>query len=109
MIMNDTIHDTLKDQFREIYDPELGISIVDLGLIRHIEVQADGNMEIDMTLTSPACPIGPELIQKVKDTGNKMAGIHNVNVHMTFSPPWNPDLDPTNDGKFQLSMLRYAY
>ena len=99
------MHEDIMNQLKQIIDPDMGISIVDLGLIRDISLQDDGEVEIKMTLTSPGCPIGPELMRAVKHLAEKVDGVQNVTVQLVFSPPWNPDRDATQDGKFQLSML----
>ena len=99
------MHQEIMTQLKQIIDPDLGISIVDLGLIREITLSDDGNAEIKMTLTSPGCPIGPELMRAVKHFAEKVEGVKSANVRLVFSPPWNPDRDATQDGKFQLSML----
>ncbi|MBN2343469.1 MAG: metal-sulfur cluster assembly factor [Deltaproteobacteria bacterium] len=99
--MEEQIMETLK----QVYDPELDISVVDLGLIRKIDISAEGDVKIDMTLTSPACPMAPQLIEAVKHMAGKAEGVQNVDVHMVFRPPWNANTDPTDSGKFQLSML----
>ena len=99
-------NEKIMHELKKIIDPELGISIVDLGLIRKIDMLNDGFVNIEMTLTSPGCPIGPELMQAVNYFAGKVEGVRNVEVKLVFSPPWNPELDATQDGKFQLSMLR---
>ncbi|MBN2718430.1 MAG: metal-sulfur cluster assembly factor [Deltaproteobacteria bacterium] len=99
------MNDSIMNQLKNVIDPELGISIVDLGLIRKIELSEDGNASIDMTLTTPGCPIGPQLMAAVKYHAEQVDGVCSAEVHLTFSPPWNPDRDATQDGKFQLSML----
>ncbi|MGD0518456.1 MAG: metal-sulfur cluster assembly factor [Thermoguttaceae bacterium] len=79
---------------RQVRDPELMVNIVDLGLIYGIEVdEADekSNVRVSMTMTTPACPFGPELIREVKEVLSGMEGVATVDVQITLSPPWTPD------------------
>lgn len=70
-------------------DPEINISIVDLGLIYKIELKKDA-VKITMTLTSIACPLGPMIQDEIKE-GLKELGIKKVNIKLVFDPPWNPE------------------
>jgi metal-sulfur cluster biosynthetic enzyme len=99
------MQDKIMDELKQIIDPELGIAIVDLGLVRKVDIGEEGKVNVEMTLTSPGCPIGPQLVQAVKYHAGNVDGISQVDVKLVFSPPWNPDRDATPDGKFQLSML----
>lgn len=79
---------------RQVHDPELMVNVVDLGLIYGIgvdEVDGKTNIHIIMTMTTPACPFGPELIQNVKDVVGNLEGAGKVDVEITLSPPWSPD------------------
>ncbi len=80
---------------RQVHDPELFVNIVDLGLVYEVQVtERDGKCDISvkMTMTSPACPAGPELIRDVKDVLSSLGEeVGNVNVEMVMSPPWTPD------------------
>jgi len=80
---------------RQVTDPELFVNIVDLGLVYEVEVaQRDGKTDIrvKMTMTSPACPAGPELIREVKDVLATLGEeVGNVTVEMVMAPPWTPD------------------
>ena len=73
-----------------IEDPEIHIGLVDLGLIYDVDVQDDGTVKIAMTLTSPMCPIGPELVEKIKSATLELDGINNVKVDIVWDPPWDP-------------------
>lgn len=75
---------------KKIIDPELGINIVDLGLIYKIEVKENKAM-ILMTLTSPACPYGDTLVTSVREIAQKVNGIKGVKVKVTLIPPWSTD------------------
>ena len=79
------------EALREVYDPELHYNIVDLGLVYDIDV-ADGDVHVLMTLTTPACPIGPMIIEQVQELLGIMPGIKDVDVEFTFEPPWTPEM-----------------
>jgi len=83
--------EVVRDSLREVYDPELHYNIVDLGLVYDIDV-ADGDVHVLMTLTTPACPIGPMIIEQVQELLGIMPGIKDVDVEFTFEPPWTPEM-----------------
>jgi metal-sulfur cluster biosynthetic enzyme len=86
--------ETILDAMRQVRDPELMVNIVDLGLVYGIgvdEVDGKSNVRIIMTMTTPACPFGPELIQEVRDVVGDLEGVGQVDVEITLSPPWTPD------------------
>ncbi len=76
-----------------VKDPELMMNIVDLGLIYDVEITPEKTVEITMTLTSPGCPAGPEIITNVqRETHVAFPDVEEVNIHLTWSPFWNPDM-----------------
>lgn len=77
---------------KTVYDPEIPVNVYDLGLIYEVDVSADGKVGIVMTLTSPNCPVAESLPAEVKDTVADLPGITNVEVNMTFDPPWDRDM-----------------
>lgn len=84
-----------EEQVREalstVNDPELGFNIVDLGLVYGIEI--DGSkVDVEMTLTSMACPLGPQMVAEAREAVMKLDGVEDVNVRVVFSPPWSPDM-----------------
>lgn len=81
--------DQLWSKLRYVNDLDLGVNIVDLGLVYDVRVTGS-RVDVDMTLTSPACPYGPYLIQQVKDTLLGFGGITDVDVHTIWEPPWDP-------------------
>lgn len=82
--------ETILEKLRPIEDPEIGLSIVDLGLIYDIEIVDNRTVNITMTLTTPACPYGPILLTKVQDTIREIDGVEKATVAMVWEPPWNP-------------------
>ena len=92
----------------EVEDPELEISIVELGLVYDVRIEQKAGQthaEIDMTLTSPGCPVAPELMAAVHRAALTTEGIDSVHVNLTFSPPWDPKIHATEDGKFELGVF----
>jgi metal-sulfur cluster biosynthetic enzyme len=77
----------------KVRDPELMMNIVDLGLIYNINVTENKTAEITMTLTSPGCPAGPEIITSTqRETHKAFPDLEEVNIHLTWTPFWNPDM-----------------
>ena len=95
--------DTIREVLKEVYDPELNYNIVDLGLIYNIDVNDAGKVDVLCTLTTPACPIGPMLIEQIQDNINLVPGVKDVDVELTFDPPWNPD-KMSDDAKAHLGI-----
>ena len=89
----------------KVKDPELMMNIVDLGLIYEVEVTDEKSAEITMTLTSPGCPAGPEIISDVqRETHVAYPELDEVNVHLTWSPFWNPDM-MSDDARDELGIF----
>ena len=78
------------EEIKKIYDPEIPVNIYDLGLIYKIQVSND-NVDIDMTLTSPNCPVAESLPNFVKDNILKIDGIKDVDLKLVWDPPWTKD------------------
>lgn len=79
------------ERLKHIYDPEVGINIVDMGLIYSLDI-ADNKVEITMTLTSPGCPAGPQILSQVDSQVKTLDGIEEVDIKVVWSPPWSPDM-----------------
>ena len=83
---------------KTVYDPEIPLNIYDLGLIYGIEISDDGKVHILMTLTAPGCPIADSLIYEIKDRLMQLEGVKDVDVELTFDPPWSLERI-TDEGK----------
>ena len=94
-----TVED-VQEALTNVIDPELGLDFVELGLVYEIEVDGQ-DVNITLTLTSPGCPIGPQVSDQMKEFVGELDGVENVHPHMTFNPPWTPDL-MSEDAKFAL-------
>lgn len=84
-----------------IPDPEIGISIVQLGLIYEIEVSREGDVRIVMTLTSVGCPLFDQIAGPIREELGKIRGVKKVEIDLTFEPPWTPDT-MSKEAKLQL-------
>ena len=100
--MGNITQDQVYGALKEVYDPEIPVNVVDLGLIYEVDID-DDNVNIVMTLTAPGCGMGPYIAQQAEWAVAEVEGIKNVSVDITFDPPWNPDLI-TDDGKMTLGM-----
>jgi metal-sulfur cluster biosynthetic enzyme len=88
------------EALRPIKDPEVHISIVDLGLIYGVDIEEDGKkLNVRMTLTSPMCPVGPELVAMVKATAECMEEVDEATVEMVWKPAWDPKEMASDDAK----------
>ena len=76
---------------KTVYDPEIPVDIYELGLIYRLEVDDDRNIEVDMTLTAPGCPVAGEMPGWVQNAVSAVEGVSDVEVNMVFDPPWTPD------------------
>ena len=94
-----TIED-VQEALTNVIDPELGLDFVELGLIYDIEVD-DGEVFVSFTLTSPGCPIGPQVAEQVEEFVGELDGVTAVHPKMTFTPAWTPDR-MSEEAKFAL-------
>ena len=88
--MNDLKESIIKE-IKKIYDPEIPVNIYELGLIYNIKVNEDKKVDIEMTLTSPNCPVAESLPNEVKQNILKVAGVKDVDLKLVWDPPWTPD------------------
>lgn len=100
--------DTIREALKGVVDPELFVNIVDLGLIYEIKIvdQPEGksNVVVEMTMTSPACPAGPQLLSQSHDVVRRLDGVSEVDVKLVMEPPWTPDR-MTEDARDQLGIF----
>ncbi len=83
-------HDAVLEALRTVKDPELNVNVVDLGLIYTIQTR-ESEVDVEMTLTSPACPAGPEIIRDAVGAIERLEGVAKANVKLVMSPPWTPE------------------
>jgi len=87
--------DLVRKALKGVKDPELGLNVVDIGLIYDVKVSDEGEVHITMSLTSPGCPSGPEIVGDVKQVVADLEGVNGVEVELVWEPYWTPDrIDP---------------
>lgn len=89
---------------KEIYDPEIPVNIYDLGLIYEIDVKDNQNVDIEMTLTAPNCPIADQIFDEVKEKVSQVKDVKNVELKLVFDPPWTTEM-MTEEAKLELGFL----
>jgi metal-sulfur cluster biosynthetic enzyme len=82
--------DQVRDALRQIEDPEIGLNIIDLGLVYDIEVEG-GKVTVRMTLTSPGCPVGPQILNGSKMVVQDLEGVEEANIELVWQPFWTPE------------------
>jgi metal-sulfur cluster biosynthetic enzyme len=92
--------DDVLEALSNVIDPELGLDFVELGLVYELEIEG-GRVTITFTLTTPACPIGPQVSEQMQEFVGELPGVEEVVPNMVFSPPWTPD-KMSEDAKFAL-------
>ena len=88
VVSSDEVYQALKT----VYDPEIPVNVVDLGLIYDVQVSDDSNVFVQMTLTFPGCGRGPHIAQQAEWAIQDLDGVEEVEIELTFDPPWSPDL-----------------
>ena len=83
--------DLIREMLKDVIDPELGVNIVDLGLVYDFNISENNDVEVVMTLTSMGCPLGPVITQEVRSALSGLMGIGDTSVKIVWSPPWSPD------------------
>jgi len=87
--------DQVRDALRAVKDPELNLNVIDLGLVYEVEVSEAGEVHVEMTLTSPGCPVGPEMLADAQGVLEKLEGVKKVDVELVWEPYWTPEkMDP---------------
>jgi metal-sulfur cluster biosynthetic enzyme len=93
----------VREALKDVFDPELRMSIVELGLIYDVSID-DGKVHVTYTLTSPGCPLGPVIDGQIQDVLTDLPGVKEVVSELTFSPPWDPRTMASDDVKMQLGI-----
>jgi metal-sulfur cluster biosynthetic enzyme len=102
---SDVRADVVRQQLRSVVDPELGIDIIELGLVYGVDIEGDGKVNVRMTLTSPACPLGAVIQAQVHTALTKLPWVKEPNVQLVWSPRWDPHQMATEDARMQLGIL----
>jgi FeS assembly SUF system protein len=98
------LREPIIEALRQVHDPEIPVNIYDLGLIYRIDIAANGDCHIDMTLTAPACPVAGMMPVMVKDALGQVEGVGDVQVELVWDPPWTQD-KMSEEAMLQLGLL----
>lgn len=93
--------DDVREALENVIDPELGLDFVELGLVYDIEIDDAGEVTVTFTLTTPGCPIGPQVSEQMEEFVGDLPGVTKVHPKLVFTPPWTPEL-MSEDAKFAL-------
>jgi FeS assembly SUF system protein len=100
----DRITDGLIQELKKVYDPEIPVDIYELGLIYKVDINDDRHVDIEMTLTAPACPVAGEMPGWVEDAARKVEGVKSAKASLVFDPPWDPSR-MSDEARLALNML----
>jgi FeS assembly SUF system protein len=98
------LEDKIVDILKTIFDPEIPVDIYELGLIYEVRISKEGVVELDMTLTSPNCPVAESLPKDVKEKVESVEGVSEAHVNIVFDPPWDKDM-MSEEAKLELGFL----
>jgi FeS assembly SUF system protein len=98
------LYDSVVNACRTVFDPEIPVNIYDLGLVYAIEIGPENEVQILMTLTAPGCPVAGEMPGWVAEAVEPLAGVKQVNVEMTFDPPWGMDM-MSDEARLELGFM----
>jgi len=99
-----TLYDPVVEACRTVFDPEIPVNVFDLGLIYTIEINDQGEVAIAMTLTAPGCPVAGEMPGWVSAAVESVAGVKQVDVQMTFDPPWGMEM-MSNEARLEMGFM----
>lgn len=94
----------INNVYRNTYDPEIPVNIYELGLIYDTKISEDGKVHVLMTLTTPNCPVAESLPQQIKEEIGFLTGVKEVDLEITFDPPWDKDM-MSEEAKLELGLL----
>ena len=98
------LENTIVDVLKSIYDPEIPVDVYELGLIYEVKIDKDANVQIEMTLTSPNCPVAESMPKEVEDKVAEIPAVKSSKVNIVFDPPWDKDM-MSEEAKLELGML----
>lgn len=103
MTQNQELKGKIVDMLKTVYDPEIPVDIYELGLVYTVDIDEQSNVRVEMTLTSPACPVAGSLPVEVEHKTRSVDGVNDVNVEVVWDPPWTPDM-MSEAAKLELNM-----
>lgn len=86
------IEEKIVDMLKTVYDPEIPVNVYDLGLIYKIDLKEDGDLDMDMTLTAPACPAADFIMEDVRQKVESVTGVNSANINLVFEPVWDQSM-----------------
>jgi len=98
------IEQDIVSALKQVFDPEIPVNVYDLGLIYKIEVNEAFDVDVDMTLTAPNCPMADDLINDVKNAVKGISGVRSVGINLVFDPPWSRDM-LSDEAKLDLGLI----
>lgn len=98
------LRDKIEDTLRTVFDPEIPVNIMELGLVYKIDIKDNNDVQVTMTLTAPACPVAGDILFEVETKVKAIEGVGDVHVHLTFDPPWNKEM-MSEEAKLELGYL----
>lgn len=98
------LENKIVEVLKTIYDPEIPVDVYELGLIYEVKIDSEGNVEIDMTLTSPNCPVAETMPKEVEEKVAAVEGVISSKVNIVFDPPWDKDM-MSEEAKLELGFL----
>jgi|SRR5690606_11248151 len=100
----ENLRDQIEDILRTVYDPEIPVNILELGLVYEIAVKDGGSVKIVMTLTAPGCPVAGDIVFEIQQKVEALEGVKDVHVQLTFDPPWTKEM-MSEEAKLELGFM----
>ena len=100
----DELENTIVEVLKSIYDPEIPVDVYELGLIYEVKIDKESNVQIEMTLTSPNCPVAESMPKEVEDKVAEITDVKSAKVNIVFDPPWDKDM-MSEEAKLELGFL----
>lgn len=102
--MSKALEQAIVDMLKTIYDPEIPVDVYELGLIYEVRIKDGGDVKIDMTLTSPNCPVAESMPQEIKEKVESVEGVNAVEIEIVFDPPWDKDM-MSEEARLELGLM----
>ena len=101
-----TSEDEIREAMKQVEDPELGVNVVDLGLLYGVSLDEHGKAILDMTLTSPSCPLTEQILADSQKAVFPLDGVQSVDINWVWDPPWSPEA-MTDEGKLMMRVMGF--
>lgn len=104
MTQSKTLRDSIEEVLHSVYDPEIPVSIMELGLVYKIEIKDNNVVFVTMTLTAPACPVAGDIVREVEEKVNSIPEVSAAHIQLTFDPPWTRDM-MSDEARLELGFM----